>query len=243
MGAVLTVIGVLVAIIVGGLVFAKIHEATEEQLEGTGTTYPYTTINSTFTDNTDNWDNAVTDNSTGLWENISGNGVISDNTDNGTCEWYQSLIVSNIYDEVDSATITAKYQLSDNTALENLQIKVILDDGTDNNVILLVDNTLHAADNSTWYTVDNDVSSYITAAGTYYIRLWDNTERNAPGDNYVSVRWDNVTLTVNAYDKSIGEDTSTDIGDVGETIFTILPILALVGIIFLLMWTFTKGKE
>lgn len=63
-------------------------------------------------------------------------------------------------------------------------------------MIFFVDNTLHAADNDVWYTVDNNIASYITATGTYYLRLWDNTERGNPVDNYISVRWDDSSLTI-----------------------------------------------
>jgi len=197
------------------------------------TIFPDETLNSDFSDNTgnvpDNWENTVTDNSIATYENVSGNWVASDNVgDNGTCEWYQALTVSDLHDGVSSATILAKYQLSDNHNLENLQIRVVLDDGTDNNVILLVDNTLHVSDNSTWYTVDNDVADYITATGTYYLRLWDNTERGSPAANHISVRWDNASLTVNTYGMGYTENAVADVEGQTATAFSIGSLLPLV---------------
>ena len=226
-------IALLVLIAIGALVLYEVTDVASTTAEGQRISSTSQLLNTTITDNTgeipDDWDNtAISDNSSALWENVSGNFVLSDNVDNqGILEWYQPVTVGDS-DGVSSARIVAKYQLSDNSSLDNLQIRVVLDDGTDNNVILLVDNTLHAADNDVWYTVDNDVTSYITSTGVYYLRLWDNTERANAGENLISVRWDNANLSVVTYDKGYAENAIGNVEEKAETVFNLLTILAIV---------------
>lgn len=243
----MSIIAILIAIIVGGLVFSKIHGVTEESLEGTGTTYTDQTLNSDFSDNTgavpNHWDNYKENNATNAW-NASGyiTTTVTDNLDkyeNGI--WYQALTVSSIHDEIKSATLNFKWRLIDNDNLSAIALKVYLYDGTDNTLIWSSDNKENTA---TWNSQENSVTSVVDAVGTYTVYLRaeikpDNTEAASK----IIAGWDDVGLTVNTYDKSVGEGTATDIGDIGGTIFSIMAILALVGIILLLMWTFTRPGE
>lgn len=246
-GKVLGVIGVLVAIIMGALVFSEIHRVTEEAVEGLGTTYNYVTLNSAFSDNTgnmpDNWENltepAVSDNVTNAWNTIGYLTVTrdncADNFENGV--WYQSLVVSSIYDEVSTATLSFKWRLIDNENIEAIYIRVYLCDATDNTLIFESDNIENTA---AWNTQENSVTSVVDAAGTYTIYLRAEIDPHDSDTPNVEVGWNDVSLSVDTYDESVGEETAEGIGDVGSIIFTILPILVLVSIIFMLMWVFSK---
>lgn len=247
-GKVLGVIGVLVAIIMGALVFSEIHRVTEEAVEGLGTTYSYETLNADLSDNTgnvpDNWENltepAVSDYITNAW-NASGYLTVTrtdngDNYENGV--WYQALSVSNIYDEISSATLAFDWRVIDNENLSAIRLAAYLDDGSDNTLIWSSDNTENTA---TWNSQENSVTSVVDAAGTYtvWLRAEINPDQQLNGSNLI-VGWDDISLSVNTYDESVGEETAEGIGDVGSIIFTILPILMLVSIIFMLVWVFKR---
>lgn len=205
------------------------------------------TANSTF-DNTESWDNSVSGGCLAVFENWGPgrDNVVGDNIDNtgsgGICYFYQSLTV-NSYDGVSSATVQASYLISDNSGLENLTIAVRLERPSGDNVdIIVVDNTNHVADNSTWYAVDNDVTSLINGAGTYRLFLFDNAARvdTSGFDNLAMIRWDNASLVVTTYDRGYLEnivlevESNTDTGfDLGSLMPMIIAAVALISILVL----------
>lgn len=196
-------------------------------------TYTYTTyqtLNTGFSENTvdvpDNWDNIVTDNRVAYW---STNNYIYENGDNGTVYWHQSLAVTDLSDGVSSATIVAKFRLKDNDALTSFTARVLLDNGTDNIVIWESTST----ENSASYTsIENNVSSYITATGTYYIRLFDNVA--VTNDNNIEVRWDDVSLTTVIQAK---------VKTVAQTMVELIPLFFIIGMIIAISLIVTKDRR
>ena len=88
--------------------------------------------------------------------------------------------------------------------------------------------------------MDNDVTAYINATGTYRLHLWDNVERLDPGDNVAGVMWDNAYLTVSTYSDSVGESSIDEVGDTGEVLLSLLPLFVLIGIILTLVFVFRR---
>ncbi len=171
--------------------------------------YTSATTNSTLTDNVDGWigDNGVNDGETshwGVWDSDLGVLIIaSENAETvDNAGWYQFLTIASIYDGVDSATLTFDYNLVENTQLVSCTVYGILDDGTDNNVIYSAsaDNKLVGSQ-----TVENDVTSYITAAGTYAIWMQAEIEGTDTSDN-IRIQFDNASLTVNIHDDYVDPD-------------------------------------
>jgi len=240
MGKILGIIGILVAVIVGGFMFAKIHEKTTESLAGTGTTRINAMTNSAFTSDASGWDNYVEGNAVNAWN--SGGYITTTTTDNDATTdngvWYQSITVSSLYDEVSSATTTFKYRVIDNAGQSSIVVKALLSRPNDNVVLYSMTLTENTA---TWTTVENNIKSYITVTGTYTLFLRAEQLGTGVGVNLVT-GLDDASLTVKTYEKSVGEETATGIGDTGKIIFAILPILVLVGIVFLLVWAF-GGKS
>ncbi len=164
------------------------------------------------------WDNASTgDNNTlndGIWTGTDY--AVWDNTGPqapaGTraatwTRWYQSLTLPAYEDGVTAASISVSFLLSDNTEIDadNCSLYVTLQrPGGDNVVILSIENntSLMAADNTTFTTIDNDITSSITAAGTYILFLQDNIDRvaaaDAGSDNYGGFVWTNASMSITA---------------------------------------------
>lgn len=234
---VLGIIGILVAIIVGGLVFTKVHEKTTESVEGLGTTYTDQTTNSAFTSDASGWENYVEGIATNAWN--AGGYVTTTTTDNDAITdngvWYQSITVSSLRDEVSSATANFKFRVIDNAGQTSIVVRALLSRPNDNVTLYSVTLTENTA---TWTSIENDIRGYITATGTYALYLRAELLGSGVGVS-LAVGFDDADLTVNTYEKSVGEETATGIGDTAKIIFAILPILALVGIVFLLIWSFS----
>jgi len=238
-GRVFGVIGILVAIIIGGLVFATIHEKTEESVTGTGTTHENKTTNSDFTTGTAGWDNYVMGNAKNEWNSEGYIATITTDadavTDNGV--WHQGVTVPKLYDEIKVATATFKYRLKSDVRLKSVVVKMVLDKcGVENVVLYSVSLTERT---TTWTTIENDIKSHITATGAY--RLYLRAELLGGVGTHLMVEFDDASLTIQSYEKSVGEKTATGISTIGAIVFAILPILALVGIVFLLIWSFGRG--
>lgn len=207
------------------------------------------TLNSTF-DDTVSWENATSGASLAIFENWGPgtDNVIGDNIDNtaggGTCNYSQSVVVP-AYDGVTSAGIQAKYLITDNKGLETLIIAVRLErPGGDNVDIILVDNTNKVSDNSTWYTVDNDVTSSINASGTYKLHLFDNATRTGTdNDNLKMIRWDNASLEVVTYNRGYLENAVLEVEgntQTGYSLGSLMPmIIAAVAVISIIVMGFT----
>jgi len=173
--------------------------------------------NTTFTtDASVNWDNASTGDNLVLqwdnwgatdyavWDNKGPQAIIGERTVTWT-RWYQTLTLPTYSGSITSASITGSYLLSDNTEAENISLYVYLErPGGDNITILELENTssLWIADNSSFTSVDNTVTSYINAAGTYTLFMQDNIDRVAladgGSDNYVGIVWTAANLTITA---------------------------------------------
>lgn len=244
--AVVFVIGLLVT----SLVVAEFYKSTMAETEDDRITTTDNTVNRHFSDNVtyrpSGWDNekliatTLRDNTNAKYENLTDNDkVLQDNIgDNGILVWRTSFSVSSLRDGVSSATVYAKYVISDNTNLDNLNVRVYFGTLTDNVAIYNVscvkgasENTLDpVADNTSWHSVEYGVTSMVNARGvaTYYIWLYDNTQRAAPLENYVSIRWDNVYAEVNTYDHGITGETVTAIGDRIPTTYLLMAILLIV---------------
>ena len=166
--------------------------------------YSYGLLNTDFSDNTgnvpDDWDNVVTDNRLAYLDTT--NNWIYENGDNGTVYWHQDLTVSNLYDGVTSATISARFKLGDNTGLTNLTARVYLENASNDNITIW---ETTSKDNSTgWISIDNNVTPYITATGTYTLFLWENVLTG--GANNVYTFWDDTNLSVLVQDNYIDPD-------------------------------------
>lgn len=204
MNTIFAVIAVIAGLSICAVVLAAFFPASETATNVTKI-YPYATLNSSMSDNTHGvpnyWENVYYDNRIAVLDNYGITNHFLQDNDNGCCFWYQTMTLP-AYDSILSATISFKYQLSDNSGLlaagakENLVV-FLGRPGGDN--VLVWDNlSWIAADNTTWHSQDNDVTSKINAAGTYTLYLYDNavTVGNAVNDNVV-VRWDDASLTIN----------------------------------------------
>jgi len=236
-GIVWTIVIMLAAVAFGGLIFGKIHTVAVEQSEGSGTTYTDVTLNSDFSDNTngipDNWENVVTENRIAVLDNYGITNRFLQDNDNGICYWYQTLAISNLYDSVSSATVNFAYQISDNSGLDggSHKLKVLLGRPGGDNVTIWENLSEIAADNGTWHTQENTVTSYINATGTYTFYLFDNavTAGDADTDNVV-VRWDNASLSVSTYGKGVAEIIVEDVGETGADVFPLIVLMVLIGV-------------
>lgn len=211
-------------------------------LGGTGTDHPYSTLNSTFSDNEntgmspDNWDNVVTDNRVAFWDNDN---LWLEMSDNGLGYWFQSLSVTTLYNRVGSATISFAYNFGDNTGLDDASathvIRCIMENPAGENTIIWENDSWIPADNDTWYTQENDVSSLITTAGTYKIFLQDNacTWGIDSADDNVVWRWDNASLVIVGYEYSFGEN-------IQPYCTTFVPIIVVMMLISFLVYAVTR---
>ena len=195
-----SVVGI-VAVLIVGLALSP----TLISLVSSAQPYDYTTnqtLNSAITDNTngipDNWENVVTENRIAVLDNYGITNHFLQDNDNGICYWYQTLAI-NLNDGVSSATVNFAYQISDNSGLDggSHKLKVLLGRPGGDNITVWENLSEIAADNDTWHTQENTVTSYINATGTYTFYLFDNavTAGDADTDNVV-VRWDNASLTI-----------------------------------------------
>jgi len=220
------VLAMVVMLLVGGMIIAEFYTSAKES----AIKHTDQTLNSTITDNTNgvpnSWENVVTENRIAVLDNYGITNHFLQDNDNGICYWYQTLAVS-LYDGVSSATVNFAYQVSDNSGLDggSHKLKVLLGRPGGDNVTVWENLSEIAADNDTWYTQENTVTSYINATGTYTLYLFDNavTVGDADTDNVV-VRWDNASLTVNPWE-SIG---LTEVGDKIPTVFKLLAILLII---------------
>jgi hypothetical protein len=236
-----------VAIAVGAIVIFETTGSIDYTNEATRTSMDNAIVNTTFESTvSDNWDNITQDNAGAVWSGESNevtDNWIGDNCGGSvsTCIFYQSMILP-AHNGVTSADVTGAYSISDNSSLDDMNIYVVLErPGGDNIYIILLENTsaLLTADNDTWTDIDNDVSSYINAAGTYTLYLQDNSTRSEDvADNYMSVRWDNVTFTTTVYAAGYLENSIEYVesqADTGFSLASLLPLIiaaiALVGII------------
>lgn len=255
-GMVWSIIIMLVSISIGGLVFGRIITTTETEAEGSGEEKAYATLNSAITDNgggtspiPTHWENAyfTGDNRRGYIDNVGvlgGGGTVGDNhylqdNDNGTFWWYQTLEIP-YSNDISSASVSFKYQISDNSGLGGSGawhfLKVILGTSTENYTIW--DNRYNgdghiAADNNTWHTQENDITDFISAgATTYTLYLYDNcrtVSTSANTDNVV-VRWDDITLTVTTYDMGIAENIVGDVGGAGTSLFPLIILMVTISV-------------
>jgi len=236
---------VLVGIIVGGLVFSKIHAETERAVKGTGKTHIYETVNPEFTSDASRWENVVVaDAAVNAWD--SGGFVKVSTAENDAVvdigEWKQKLTVTSLYDRVDLGIEKYAYSVLSVTGIGTGSIKVqlILHKPDTSRVVL---HEITATTTVAWTAIENDVKPYITATGDYYIVMRAELLATSTTPSLV-VGFDNAGLKVNAYELSTGERTAKDVGELGGTLFSILAVLALVGVIFALVWAFTRpGRE
>jgi len=229
----------IVAIVVIGFAVSSIRESTIE--ERTGTTYTNELLNTSFTENTglnaDHWDNYVENGATAsldtsqdyfLMRTTENENTSTPKIDNGVLK--QSVTVSTIHDELVSATSTFSFRVYDNDNARSIVVKVLLDDGTDNTTLYSENVTLK--ENTSWTTVENDVISYVTTAGTY--TLWIRAEMlgyasGSGAGTLCEVQFDNVNLTVDTYDRSVGEDIAHDTGSPTVKVFTLMFVTIVIG--------------
>ena len=237
-GIVWGVIIMLVSIGIGGLVFGTIQKATETSAAGTGTTYPLATLNSAFTDNTSGkpnyWDNYAEDTAANA-RNASGYVTVTSTENNVTKldngVWYQSMTVSAGYDEISSALVNFKYRVIDNDNAQTMTIRVKLWNGTDNTTIFLENVT--RLESAEWTSVENDVSAYVTGAGTYTLYLRAEMQGIDLGGNHgcnLILGFDDTSLAVNAYGYSIAENIVGETGAAGSSIFPLIILMVTVAV-------------
>jgi hypothetical protein len=188
-----TSITLIVTLVVGIIVVNQFFLATP--LMGETTYTKDQLLNTSFTDNTGSTPDYWTDVTSGenrlcSWD--STNKWVYENGDNGLAGWYQSLTVSD-FDTVSSATLSASYKLGDNTGITSITVKAMIENSTDN--ITIWQST--SKDNSAgWVSIDNNVASHITVAGTYKLWLWENIRTTMDNNNFTY--WDDANLVVNS---------------------------------------------
>lgn len=170
-----------------------------------------TLVNASFSDNTgnkvDNWDNTVE--GTGIvnaWN--SGGYVTVTRTDNGLAvdnlensNWYQSMTISSIGDGVCSAAVSYSYRVIDNDNAISIVIKVLLDDGSDNTILL--NENVTTGKSASWTSGENNVLDNVDAAGTYtlYLRT-EIVPDNSKAASNIQVGWTSANLTVSTETKT-----------------------------------------
>lgn len=244
MEAVLGVLTVLVLIIVGAYAFTLASDETGILIENTGKVHRENNITEgSFTTyaNVDNWENFTSGTLSGLWDTIDGTVYSWGGEGSGTINWRGSLVVSDFPHINDIHLVRAAYMLEDDTELENIDLRVVLECPCGDNIeILRLDNTLHTAD--TWYYIDNDITDLIhedhmVGYGQYYLHLWENIERveGPPDVDRAGVTWDNTYIAFAKVELSTGEKSKEVIDDLAATFFQLAPWLALIGLVFLLV--------
>ena len=224
--------------VVGFYVYGIIGSVVQPTYDRVSTTF--VTVNSTMDDNTHGvptgWDNHYTDNRIANLDNAGiANHFLQDN-DNGICYWFQDLAVGSLGSTgVTSATVSFAYQVSDNSGLEGVagsyhRLKVILQrPGGDN--VTIWENLSHVpADNATWHTQDNTITTSINATGTYILYLFDNaytTGVPSANDNVV-VRWDDASLSITISDYSTGENAYININTQAHDVWGLVPLILIV---------------
>jgi len=200
-----SIVKIIVALIVGlvmiPILISLVNSSTLSQ-----TTHQ--TLNSTFADNDTPyrptyWDNAVNNQATDNWNSAGYVDVESidnstTNVDNGT--WYQSVTFSAGYDELISAVSTFNFRVIDNDNAQSIVVRATLWNGTDNTVLFYENVT--ALKSSSWTTVENDIGSHITGAGTYTLYIDAEMNGKGPGTNLIGnkpnlfVGFDDASLTI-----------------------------------------------
>lgn len=260
----------LVVIVFGLYVWSSLNQNVANIWPGMRVNTNQTTVtdnNYTFQDNTTYrptyWDNVqLGDNASSAsinYENVlfgTNKYLETKSGENSYVAWSQQVYVSSIYSGISSATITAKWGFGDNSLLDNVTVQVYLENTSNENILIYMgravvsasDNTFPTtttqptADNTVWYTVDNNVAAYITAAGMYRLWLVDNTQRLHGGslvDNYVSVRWDNALLSITPYsqDYSAGENAYYILTSTGYDIWGMAPTIVFVFVMAVIIGT------
>lgn len=178
--AVFAAISLVVGLSIGTIILGNLFTASE-QAATIIVVVPYANVNSTFADNTgvatnpDNgWAQYVENGATNAWNSggyvtvtSTENDAITKTLDSGV--WYQRVAISDVYDGVVSAATSFKFRVLDNDNAQSILVRGLLDNSTDN-ITLFSENMLESDDLGAWVTVDNNVASYVDAAGTY--TLW-----------------------------------------------------------------------
>jgi len=207
-----------------------------EQLPGKGTSTTHQLVNTAFTSNADNWENTTEGTNVVNGWNAGGYITISRTDNNAGYEngyFWQSVTLSSLGDKVNSATVSFKYRVIDNDNVTGITIKAILYNGTDNTTLFSVSTTENAA---AWTSVENDIASLITSAGTYtlYLRAEENVDSTAPASSVI-VGFDDANLSITTYSNAFGDDINTTAGNYGPTIVKILFIGFFLAGVFLLL--------
>ena len=211
----------IISLVVAVIVVYNVFISTPLSAQTTYTDYALS--NASLSENTgdmpDDWENltepAVSDYVTNAW-NSSGYLTVTrtdngDNMENGI--WCQRLSVTNIYDGVDSATLSYKFRVIDNENAGSIVVKVLLDSGAGKENFTLYEDNVTADESASWTSVENDVSDNIIAAGTYavWLRVEVNPAHGNPDEvgtdgSSCIVGWDDVSLTTRTYDDYIDPD-------------------------------------
>lgn len=218
---------ILIAVLVGVAVYPTIYSVIEETIAGTKTS----TVNSTFDTNANGWENVVQGNATSGWENIGTNGMIyAKTTDNDATKdnviWSQSLSVGTL--AIDEAIVKFAWSVAENTGISSLTLKAILENTSGDNITLWQST---ATATSAFASVENDVKSYITATGSYKLKL--RAEMLGSGASVsVKVQWDNASL----------EFVSGQVTGAQKTMLKLVPLLFVVGLLLVAVSWATKYK-
>ena len=241
MPAVIGIVLLLIAIIVGGLIFSRMHEETWKAVERTGTVHTYVTKNPTFDTDVSGWENVVVQDAAVNAYDATGKYVTISTTENDATvdigEWKQKLNVK-LYDYVDPSYEKYAYAVLDVTGIGtgSVVVKLILEKPDATRIIL---HELKTTTTVAWTAVEKDVKPYVDTSGDYYIVMRAELLATSTTPS-LKVGFDNAELKVAAYEYSAGERMAKGIGETGQVIFSILSILALVGVIFAVVWAFTR---
>jgi hypothetical protein len=242
-GGVGGLIALLVLIAIGAIVLYEVTGALDVEDDRTSTTNQLT--NTTFTDNSDGWDNIVEGNSENVETDWLAGGYVyayaNDNdavVDNGI--WYQSTTVTSLRDGVSSATLSFEWRVTDNTNAASIFVVAQLCDGTDNTT--WYSDNVTQENNATWTAVENDVSDNITAAGTYtlYLRAEMIGKQGVAPDN-IYVEFDDANLAIVTYSAGYSENAIIDVEDKGSTVLDLLTILGIVLVAAIIIGTVIRS--
>lgn len=214
------VVGMLIAVAIGGLVYSAVDEATSEAVatneyelsDLSGWTYENTAPLAASYNSTDNWAD-VTATASG-----SGTATISSSAD----------VDAGL--SVESATYEVAYQIdnADDLTDENIEIRLVSPDGT--TTVLATKN--HSTTQA-WTNLSYDISNYITEDGTYTAEVY--TEATVTGTGF-ETNYDNATVSIDT--ESAGEMAQGEAGSGASTIFPLLVVIVIVSVIIAIMKLF-----
>lgn len=231
-----SVVTLLVAVGIGGLIFSKIHAEAEESAEKNSISHSFSLSDTTFSENIENsaissWTAESTSDHPVEWDGTNEWAYISSTKDNASAESTDNITQSinvNLYDELESATASWAWKIAENDNLTDLDLYAELQD-PDGNWSTVWKQEDHTVKDPAFRDEENDVSSMIDESGSWTLRL--QTHITTDDNDSAQVNFDNTNLSVSTDEDSIGEDVNEEAGEGASTVFPLL-VLAVIITVF-----------